>query len=254
MPTHKNRLHIILAVLLIAVMLLSPSVPAGASPVRQNTPDLLLGPQVSADSGHDLSAPLKTLTNKSPATPQVFTVQPLRTLPKSQLDPAQLQQAQGSDMALQDILVESKMPSVMANFDGVTNIADVAPPDTQGDIGYDPVSEKKYYVQWVNLHLQAWDVTNPAAPVALFAEPIAGNTIWSGFGGRCESDNSGDPIVLYDETAHRWMISQFAVSNAPLLQLYCHFPNRRPFGGLLPLCLSIQQYKNERLPQVWSLE
>jgi hypothetical protein len=36
------------------------------------------------------------------------------------------------------------------------------------------------------------------------------NAFWSGMGGLCETTNSGDPIVLYDETADRWLVSQFA--------------------------------------------
>ncbi|TLN24872.1 carboxypeptidase-like regulatory domain-containing protein, partial [bacterium] len=52
---------------------------------------------------------------------------------------------------------------------------------------------------------------NPAAPVSVLG-PIAGNAIWNGFGGPCASNNDGDPIVLYDELAHRWFISQFSVS------------------------------------------
>ena len=66
----------------------------------------------------------------------------------------------------------------------------------------------------MNLHLQAWNVNDPANPVA-FSCADCGNTIWNGFGGRCASDNSGDPIVLYDELANRWFISQFSVNSAP---------------------------------------
>src|SRR5205085_4952600 len=37
--------------------------------------------------------------------------------------------------------------------------------------------------------------------------------LWAGFGGLCQADNDGDPIVIYDPLADRWVISQFAVSN-----------------------------------------
>ena len=39
--------------------------------------------------------------------------------------------------------------------------------------------------------------------------PSDGNQIWDGFGGVCETENNGDPVVLYDQLAGRWMISQF---------------------------------------------
>ena len=59
------------------------------------------------------------------------------------------------------------MPAPIANFDGVNNIDGVLPPDTQGEIGYDPATGKKYYVQWVNLSYQMWDVSDPALPVSV---------------------------------------------------------------------------------------
>ena len=45
--------------------------------------------------------------------------------------------------------------------------------------------------------------------------PYPGNTIWNGFGGPCDSCNDGDPVVLYDQLAGRWVISQFAVASGP---------------------------------------
>ncbi|TMH71489.1 MAG: hypothetical protein E6H52_20015, partial [Betaproteobacteria bacterium] len=42
--------------------------------------------------------------------------------------------------------------------------------------------------------------------------PIAGNALWQGFGGQCQRQNDGDPIVLFDRIARRWVFSQFAVS------------------------------------------
>ena len=48
--------------------------------------------------------------------------------------------------------------------------------------------------------------------------PKNGNTLFQGFGGRCESDNDGDPIVQYDQFADRWILTQFAVSSTPYTQ------------------------------------
>ena len=48
---------------------------------------------------------------------------------------------------------------------------------------------------------------------SLIYGPAAGSTIWSGFGGPCETQNDGDPIVLYDHLADRWLLSQFALPN-----------------------------------------
>jgi len=39
-----------------------------------------------------------------------------------------------------------------------------------------------------------------------------GNLLWQGFGGKCEFSNDGDPVVIYDKLANRWVMSQFAYS------------------------------------------
>ena len=44
------------------------------------------------------------------------------------------------------------------------------------------------------------------------SRPASINTLWAGFGGACETQNSGDPIVIFDKTAKRWLISQFTSS------------------------------------------
>jgi hypothetical protein len=97
------------------------------------------------------------------------------------------------------------------NFDGVgvgfsgpngTFSPDAAPPDTNGSVG------STQFVQWVN---ESFAVFDKATGAVLYG-PAAGNTLWSGFGGKCQSNNDGDIIVLYDKAANRWVMTQFAVS------------------------------------------
>lgn len=45
--------------------------------------------------------------------------------------------------------------------------------------------------------------------------PANVNTLFAGMGGVCETTNDGDPIVLYDHLADRWLVSQFALPNYP---------------------------------------
>src|SRR5206468_1438482 len=61
------------------------------------------------------------------------------------------------------------------------------------------------YVQWVNLSFQIWSKNGTSR-----YGPAEGNTLWSGFGGVCDTTNQGDPIVIYDRLANRWIFSQFA--------------------------------------------
>lgn len=93
-------------------------------------------------------------------------------------------------------------PAPIVNFDGLTNVNGVYPPDTTGDVG------PNHFVQWVNLSFQIFNKSG----VSLYG-PAAGNTLWSGFGGTCQTSNSGDPIVLYDAMADRWLMAQFTSSN-----------------------------------------
>ncbi|HSB02372.1 MAG TPA: hypothetical protein VLE49_17100 [Anaerolineales bacterium] len=96
------------------------------------------------------------------------------------------------------------IPTPLQNFDGVNNVNGVLPPDTNGDVG------PNHYVQWVNLSFAIYSKSG-----ALLYGPAAGNTLWSGFGGPCQTSNDGDPIVQYDHLADRWMMSQFALPNYP---------------------------------------
>lgn len=75
----------------------------------------------------------------------------------------------------------------------------ITPPDTNGDVGL------THYVQYINLGWMVFDKAtgNPAGG------PFAGNSFWQGFGGVCETENAGDPIVIYDHLAGRWLFSQF---------------------------------------------
>ena len=84
----------------------------------------------------------------------------------------------------------------------------VAPPDTNGAVG------ATQYVQWVNSSYAVFSKSTGA----LIAGPTTGNTLWSGFGGGCQTNNDGDPIVRYDQMANRWIMTQFSVSTTPYLQ------------------------------------
>ncbi len=83
-----------------------------------------------------------------------------------------------------------------------------APPDTNGAVGL------TQYVQWVNSSFAIFNKSTGA----LISGPTPGNTLWSGFGGGCQTNNDGDPIVLYDKQANRWVFAQFSVSTTPFLQ------------------------------------
>lgn len=95
----------------------------------------------------------------------------------------------------------ASMPSPATNFEGIDYPGvdcHCVPPDTNGDVG------PRNYVQIVNTAFQVFDKRGNS----LYG-PATINTLFSGFGGVCETRDDGDPIVLYDPLADRWLVSQF---------------------------------------------
>jgi hypothetical protein len=158
-------------------------------------------PVVSSASRSDTSpqlrdiAPIPPTPEEGPSNPK-----PRKWLPNREGVSAPVQ----VDPALQDSFVGPEIPSPMANFEGINNVDGVLPPDTVGDIG------PNHYVQMVNLSFAVYNRSG-----SLLYGPANTNTIWTGFRGACANTNDGDPIVLYDELADRWLVSQFALPNFP---------------------------------------
>ena len=111
------------------------------------------------------------------------------------------------DTVVQSVAPTAAAPAPSFTVEGIGNVNGVLPPDTNGDIG------PNHYVQWVNLSFAVF-ARDPAggAPTLVYG-PAAGSTLWKGFGGPCETTNNGDPIVLYDHLADRWVMSQLALPN-----------------------------------------
>ena len=79
------------------------------------------------------------------------------------------------------------------------------PPDTNGAVG------ATQFVQMVNVTIAVYDKSSGALQFG----PVAIHTLWSGFGGLCEFGggtptyaDGGDPVVLYDQLAGRWLVTQ----------------------------------------------
>src|SRR5437667_1478108 len=162
------------------------------------------GPKVSPAVHHDTSPSWRIIAANLPRLQR--NDHPALPLPISAGQPQ-------PDPALQTAPSIVATPSTTLNFAGVGNgdygfAPNAAPPDTNGAVG------ATQYVQWVN---ESFAVFNKSTG-ALVHGPVAGNTLWSGFGGGCETNNDGDPIVQYDKAAGRWVFTQFSVSTTPYLQ------------------------------------
>lgn len=168
-----------------------------AAPARAQGAGAAKKAEVSRAARHDVSKPLREIMPAAPGkrhhieNPMLFRGKP----ETGQSDP---------------VVQANASPNVPVtgglNFEGVGDGAhgfDVlyAPPDTTGDVG------DTQYVQWVNTEFAVFRKTDGL----LLYGPAPGNTLWSGFGGACETSNDGDPIVQYDQFAGRWIMTQFAV-------------------------------------------
>ena len=203
-PSRTDR-RLALAVILLlslAVSLLVPSVFAQSA--AQSGPTT-----IRRDVHHDVSPPLSEMIKYAP--PPSLTrkeVEPLKRIPL----PPGLSRLE-EDPVRQTTTIPLSTPPISQSFEGLGNgqygfSVTGAPPDTEGTVG------ATQYVQWVNTSFAIFNKSNGA----LISGPTTGNTLWSGFGGGCQTNNDGDPIVLYDKLAQRWIFSQFSVSTTPYLQ------------------------------------
>ncbi len=100
------------------------------------------------------------------------------------------------------------IPAPLITFEGVAETQSgcgCEPPDTDGDVG------PNHYVEAVNSSFKVFDksgntLAGPTTYNSLFA-PLVGTP--------CNGQNDGDPYVLYDPLADRWLISDFAFPSFP---------------------------------------
>ena len=96
----------------------------------------------------------------------------------------------------------------LANFEGLSNQDNfnvfgfrVNPPDPVGDVG------PNHYVEMINLVFAVYSKTGTK-----LLGPVDTGTLWNGFPVEDCTDPSGDPIVVYDQFADRWLLSQFTTA------------------------------------------
>lgn len=111
-----------------------------------------------------------------------------------------------------------RTPDLLLNFEGLGYTRGV-PLDPVGAAG------PKHYVQMVNSVFAVYDKNG-----SKLAGPTSINQLWAGAGTACETRNDGDPVVLYDSLADRWLLSQFAIPD----------PNKPPWY----MCIAVSRTSN----------
>ncbi|MGA2001516.1 MAG: discoidin domain-containing protein [Terriglobales bacterium] len=93
-------------------------------------------------------------------------------------------------------------PSPSSSFEGLdfANWGAGHPPDTNGDVG------PQHYLQTINTSVGVYGKNGVRLAAFTF------NTLMSqgSFGNLCDTNNFGDPVVLYDTFEDRWIITDFA--------------------------------------------
>jgi hypothetical protein len=163
-------------------------------------------PTVMHNAKHDVSPPLRNL----PSSVQSSSAQDQQQLvARPTRGPFTNSQA---DHVAQPLTGGLAGVSTILNFDGQSaqdnrNLFGFAfvPPDTNGAAG------AAQFVQIVNVTIAVYDKSTGVLQLG----PKAIHTLWTGFGGLCEFGggtptfaDGGDPVVLYDHLAGRWLVTQ----------------------------------------------
>jgi hypothetical protein len=179
---------VVLAALTIAV--LATAAPGGAAPK----------PRFTSAAAFDVSPPVTLLRPRT--TPREA---PLGNTRSVNAPVAAGDTGYAGDAAIQTSGFADTLASSSANFEGLSNQDNfnifgfrVNPPDPDGDVG------PNHYVEMVNLTFGIYDKSG----TPLLA-PIDTGTLWAGFAIPDCTDPSGDPVVLYDQTTDRWLLTQF---------------------------------------------
>ncbi|HET7760074.1 MAG TPA: carboxypeptidase-like regulatory domain-containing protein [Gaiellaceae bacterium] len=103
----------------------------------------------------------------------------------------------------QSQMVSAAAPAPDSSFDGLdfANWGAGHPPDENGDVG------PTYYIQTVNTSIGIYNKSTGTRVAAFTFNSFMSQ---GHFGNLCDTDNFGDPVVLYDSFENRWFITDFA--------------------------------------------
>jgi len=179
------------------------------STAAQNKPDRVV-PKFSTAVAFDTSSPVRDLATakKAFSSSVVLEVRPERGPVVRDKGFSGDGAVQTSSQTLAARVNALAIPSPLLTFEGLSNQDNfnlfgfrVNPPDPNGDVG------PNHYVEIVNLAFAVYSKNG-----TLLLGPIDTGTLWADFEVPDCTDPSGDPIVLYDQLADRWILSQFTTS------------------------------------------
>ncbi|HKW45250.1 MAG TPA: hypothetical protein VJN22_06285 [Candidatus Eremiobacteraceae bacterium] len=156
-------------------------------------------PVFSKALAFDVSRPLRSLPRSIGTTP--FSQFGVEIRPENDEGPFVRPVNIFRDPVVQRFAGNDSSDRLLLTFEGLSNSQNpfqVVPPDSDGTIG------KNNYVEIVNLVFGDYDRQGH-----LLAGPTQLGTLWTGFPISDCTDNSGDPVALYDRKNDRWVLTQF---------------------------------------------
>ncbi len=229
-----------------AVALLILATGAIAAPSAVGDPKLRI--EVGQDSKHDVSEPMRDILARAGVTQPAIgpATERFNFLPSFE-ELTGLVQKPGSSSRAQVGPVNIPAPDVLKAFNGLSGSESggFLPPDTTGDVS------PAHFFQMVNT---AWMLFDKATGNRVFATPALGNSFFAGFGGLCETTNQGDPLVLWDDAAGRWIVSQFAFTSltvGPFLQCVAISQTADPLGAYYRYAFAYPVFNDYGKMGVW---
>ncbi len=150
-----------------------------------------------------------------PSRPGAPIIREVRPLPRRK--PIQ-NEAFLTTPSIQSFQGATAMPAPLANWEGIAATG-VLPPDTNGQVG------PNHFVEIVNSssgsQVRIWDKTG----AQLYDFDL--RTLWP-TSDICYKNANGDPVVLYDQLADRWVLTQFALPDPPYYECFAISKNGTP--------------------------
>ena len=207
---YLTRASMVLSILLSTIFLTAgAALPAGAESAAgpataSKAPDTdILGPFVGQPVYPTVfNGDLRDLPQIPQSAPSPL---PLRYAPGQEPKGSASQAANWVDGAAQTSFSNGQMPGPIQNFAGLdfNTFGNGWPPDTNGDVS------PSHYIQTVNTSIGIYDKTT--------GNRLVGLSFDSFFTGPastpCDTNNQGDPVVVYDASVDRWLITDFAWFN-----------------------------------------
>jgi hypothetical protein len=156
-------------------------------------------PQVIYEDHHDTSAPLSQLVQNAPLAGRPLVPQMIPLLRPPDPGGASAMSVAPLDPVIQSAPLGMAVPiSSFVSFDGMTNTG-YTPPDSTVAVGATQI------VETVNASFAVFTKAG-----SLLLQTLI-NNLWFNFGGPCQAGPAfGDPVVLYDKLAGRWLITDLA--------------------------------------------